>query len=250
MLSPQFVGAQGNLGARVFRLECEWPGHYDPRRGMERLGRILRRNFPIRGRTTAACEDHSWLPSSGGWLLVSSDPLGLQVAADCCRCYVQLLCDQTLRFAGLDPDRYQLATFGRGELWGSGISLRRFHLTFAVQCVRRLIGWFQVIQVPLKLDHVSLLIEEAIAVQDPPAYGLPALLINSKVPNRQASDFSVPQSFCDGPKGFVHNGACLLAGKVSVLFELRVHEDTDQVCAGHISLLCPRRIRETTRCPP
>jgi hypothetical protein len=68
------------------------------------------------------------------------------------------------------------------------------------------------------------------------------LLVNSKVPNRQANDFSVPQSFCDGLKGLVNNGACLLAGKVSVLFELRVHEDTDQVCAGHISLLCPIHI--------
>src|ERR1035437_10429695 len=141
MLSPQFVGAQGNLGARVFRLECEWPGHYDPRRGMERLGRILRRNFPVRGRTTAAFEDHSWLPSRGGWLLVCRDALDLQVAADCCLGYVQLLCDQTPRFAGLDPDRCQLATFRRGDLWGRGIYLRRFHLTFAVQSVRRLTSW-------------------------------------------------------------------------------------------------------------
>src|ERR1035441_8237930 len=118
MLSPQLLGAQGNLGTQRSRLE--WLGHYEPRengprRELEGLGRILRRNFPIRGRTTAAFEDHSWLPSSGGWLLGSSDAQGLQVAADCCLGYVQLLCDQTPRFAGLDPDRCQLATFQIGR---------------------------------------------------------------------------------------------------------------------------------------
>ena len=61
MLLPQFRGAQGNLGARLLRFEwLEWFGHYDargnalgPRRGPVGLGRILRRNFLIRGRTTA-----------------------------------------------------------------------------------------------------------------------------------------------------------------------------------------------------
>jgi len=47
----------------------------------------------------------------------------------------------------------------RGNILGMGISLRRFHPTFAVQCVRRLIGWFQVILAPNKLDHVWLPIE-------------------------------------------------------------------------------------------
>src|ERR1035437_8644566 len=119
MLSPQFLGAQGNLGARVFRLEWEWPGHYDPRRGQMRLG--------IRGRRTAGFEDHSRLPYRGGWLLVCRDALDLQVAGYCCRGYVQLLCDQAPGFAGLDADRYQLATFRRGDLV-RGIYLRRFHL--------------------------------------------------------------------------------------------------------------------------
>jgi hypothetical protein len=105
--------------------------------------------------------------------------------------------------------------------------------------VRPLIGWFQVILAPQKLDLVSLRIEDANAVLEPPARGLPVLLVNSKGPKRQASDFSVPQSFCDGPKGFVNHGACLVAGKVPMLFELRVHEDTDQVCAGHISFVVP-----------
>ena len=61
MLSLQLLGAQGNLGTPLFRLSrLEWPGHYGPRgnalvprRGLVRLGRILRRNFAIRGRTTA-----------------------------------------------------------------------------------------------------------------------------------------------------------------------------------------------------
>src|ERR1035441_10572539 len=114
MLSPQLLGAQGNLGTQRSRLE--WLGDYaprenGPRRELETLGRILHRNFPIRGGTTAALEDHSRLSSSGGWLLVCSDPLGLQVAADCGLGYAQLPCDQTLRFAGLDADRCQLATF-------------------------------------------------------------------------------------------------------------------------------------------
>src|ERR1039458_3496662 len=111
MLSTQFLGAQGFRRSRL-----EWLGDYaprenGPRRELEGLGRIVRRNFPIRGRTTAAFEDHSWLPSSGGWLLGSSDAQGLQVAADCGLGYVQLLGDQTLRFVGLDPDRCQPATF-------------------------------------------------------------------------------------------------------------------------------------------
>jgi len=44
---------------------------------------------------------------------------------------------------------------------------------------------------------------------------------------------------CLTPEDLVDIGACLLAGKVSVLFELRVHEDTDQVCAGHTLLVVP-----------
>ena len=95
--------------------------------------------------------------------------------------------------------------------------------------------WFQVILVPPKLDHVSLRIDNPNAFQKPPALGLPALLLNAKGPKRQVSDFSVPQRIFDGLKDFADHGACLLAGKISVLFELRVHEDTDQVCAGHIS---------------
>src|ERR1035441_9847144 len=108
MLLPQLLGAEENLGSRRFRLE--WLGHYglrrialDPRRGLERLG--------LRGHRPAAFEDHSWLPYRGGGLLVCRDAQELQVAADCGRGYVQLVCDQTLGFACLDSDRYQLATF-------------------------------------------------------------------------------------------------------------------------------------------
>src|SRR5450631_4199688 len=132
------LGAQGNLGARRFRLE--WCGRYaprengprgnalDPRRGLERLG--------IRGHRPAAFEDHSRLPYGGGWLLVCSDAQELQVAGYCCRGYIQLPCDQAPGYACLDVDGDQLATFGRGNLWRR-IYLRVCHLTFAVQNVRR-----------------------------------------------------------------------------------------------------------------
>src|ERR1035437_7561116 len=239
MLLPQLLGAQGNRGARRFRLD--WLGHYaprenGPRRELETLGRILRHNFPLRGRRTAGFEDHSRLPYSGGRLLVCRDAQDIQVAGYCGRGYVQLPCDQAPGFAGLDADRYQLATFRRGNL-GSGIYLRVFHLTLSVQTVRRLTMccWFKVILVPPKLDHVSLLIDDSNTFQKPPALGLPASLLNAKGPKRQVSVFSVSQSFFDGLKDFINHGACLLAGKISVLFKLRVHEDTDQVCADHIS---------------
>src|ERR1035441_4260242 len=93
--------------------------------------------------------------------------------------------------------------------------------------------WFKVILVPPKLDHVSLRIGNPNAFQKPPAYGLPALLLNAKGPKRQVSVFSVSHSIFDGLKDFADHSACLLTGKLSVLFKLRVHEDTDQVCAGH-----------------
>ena len=64
--------------------------------------------------------------------------------------------------------------------------------------LRALIYWFQVILTPQKLDRVSLLIEDANTVQEPAALGFPVPLVNSKVPNRQASDFSFAQIFCDG----------------------------------------------------
>lgn len=83
---------------------------------------------------------------------------------------VQIPCDQTLGFAGLDAAGYQLATFPRGNP-GGGESL-----------------WLLVILAPQKLDLVSLLIEDAKAVREPPAHGLPVLFVNSKGRKRPRYD--------------------------------------------------------------
>jgi len=82
-LSPQLLGPEGFRGAQGFRRSrLEWlgdnaPCENRPRPELDTLGPILRRNFAIRGSRTAALPDHSWLPSSGGRLLVCSNAQNL-----------------------------------------------------------------------------------------------------------------------------------------------------------------------------